>query len=469
MMLRILPRRFCVLLILSVLTACTSVPKDYGIGQLEPLLENKTHLAQALPKPGLVSTLSQQVVDNLLAKPLDLLDAEKIALQKNPMLRANLWSVGVAEADYAQAGRLPNPTLSYEQFPGGEFDSTLLFDLNGLFLIPLRRQVAARRLEQARYVAAGAVLDYLADTRNAWIQAVSQRQHTELVRRAVEAAQTANSLTRQMSAIGHSSVLDAARSEAFLGELKASLSKQQLREGAARESLIRQLGLWGEQAQQLSLPSRLPTLPETPLAIDSIERQAVLQRLDVQMAKMNLEAMASNLDLTRSNAFISVLEAGPVVERVDDETERGFEIEWKLPIFDAGGVKNDKAKILFEQAQAQAEATTINAVSRAREAMAGYQSAWEIARFYQRQLLPLRQRISQEQLLRYNGMLISVFDLLDDAREATGIAAGYVDATRDFWLADTALKQALIGNDNTMTMNFDSDTARPSSVGGEAH
>ena len=31
--------------------------------------------------------------------------------------------------------------------------------------------------------------------------------------------------------------------------------------------------------------------------------------------------------------------------------------------------------------------------------------------------MPLRKRISEEKLLRYNGMLISVFELLADARE----------------------------------------------------
>jgi outer membrane protein TolC len=59
--------------------------------------------------------------------------------------------------------------------------------------------------------------------------------------------------------------------------------------------------------------------------------------------------------------------------------------------------------------------------------------------------VPLRKSISDENLLRYNGMLISVFDLLADAREQVRAVAGSVQATRDFWIAQTNLQTALTG------------------------
>ena len=116
-------------------------------------------------------------------------------------------------------------------------------------------------------------------------------------------------------------------------------------------------------------------------------------------------------------------------EKAEGETERGYELELRLPIFDAGGVKTRKAKIVFEQAQAQAESTAVAAASAAREALASYRSSWEIAQHMRSQMLPIRQRISSEQLLQYNGMLISVFDLLNDLLSATNMEAEYVDAS----------------------------------------
>ena len=59
--------------------------------------------------------------------------------------------------------------------------------------------------------------------------------------------------------------------------------------------------------------------------------------------------------------------------------------------------------------------------------------------------MPLRKRIAEENLLRYNGMLIGVFELLADARAQIASVNSYIDALRDFWIAQADLDMALIG------------------------
>ena len=59
--------------------------------------------------------------------------------------------------------------------------------------------------------------------------------------------------------------------------------------------------------------------------------------------------------------------------------------------------------------------------------------------------MPLKKRISEENQLRYNGMLLSVFDLLADTRSQISTVNGYIEALRDFWLAQADLDMALIG------------------------
>jgi hypothetical protein len=63
--------------------------------------------------------------------------------------------------------------------------------------------------------------------------------------------------------------------------------------------------------------------------------------------------------------------------------------------------------------------------------------------------VPLKKRISDEQMLRYNGMLIGVFTLLADAREQARSVNGAIEALRDFWIADSALKMAQTGRSST--------------------
>lgn len=426
-----------------IVSACASVPSDRGVGEVESIYGEKVQGAYRLPRIGEPQPMTPEELGDLLKEPLSIETAERISVEANPVVKAKLANVGIAEADYAQAGRMENPGLSYERFSQEENSTTLLFDIGGVLLMPLKRRVEAGRLESARYRAARDVLSHVADTRKAWINAVAEKQQTALIRRAVETAETGNNLTRQMAALGHSNVIEAAQSELVLGELRSTLIRQQLKEQASREMLIRQLGLWGEQARAFSVPDQLPSLPVQPVDIPAVEQEAVRGRLDVQIAKLNLESLAKNLNLTQLNPFLSAIEFGPVWEKAEGERETGYEIELRLPIFDAGGVKTEKARIIFDQAQAQAEATAVAAASAARQALTTYQSSWEIANYMQTQMLPIRQRISAERLLQYNGMLISVFDLLSNLLSATTMESDYVNAMRDFWLADAGLQNAL--------------------------
>lgn len=449
-------------------TACTSVPKDGGISGVEAAYRDRVKSAYRLPRLGEALPMTSDEVSEILQNPLSLVDAERISVEANPMVKAKLSNVGIAEADYAQAGRMENPGLTYERFSKEDNSASLLFDIGGLVLMPLKRQMEARRLEAARYNAAIDVLDHIAMTRKAWINAVAEKQQTALIERAVESVETSNNLTRQMTALGHSSVIEAAQSELVVGGMQSTLIKQRLAEGAAREQLVRQLGLWGKQARLLTLPDQLPEAPDEALDIPAVEQQAIEGRLDVQMAKFNLEGMAKNLKLTKLNPFLSAIEFGPVREKAEGETERGYELELRLPIFDAGGVKTRKAKIVYEQAQAQAESTAVAAASAAREALASYRSSWEITQHMRSRMLPLRQRISSEQLLQYNGMLISVFDLLNELLSATNMEADYVNSLRSFWLAETNLQSVLTGA-GSAEMNFAGSAAMPYSGASEEH
>ena len=60
-------------------------------------------------------------------------------------------------------------------------------------------------------------------------------------------------------------------------------------------------------------------------------------------------------------------------------------------------------------------------------------------------MIPLRKTISEENQLRYNGMLISVFELLADSRDQVNSVMAALNAEQQFWQADAALQASLIG------------------------
>ena len=219
---------------------------------------------------------------------------------------------------------------------------------------------------------------------------------------------------------------------------------------ATREKLTRLLGLWGE-AIQFKLPERLPDLPTSPDELPNVEQVALAQRLDVQAMRSGTESLAKNLRLAKATRFINVLELGParVLEGArSDPYKKGFEVSLEIPLFDWGTARVAKAEALYMQSVNQLAETAINARSEVREAYHGYRLSYDIAKHYRDEVVPIRKRIADENLLRYNGMLIGVFDLLADARSQITRVKDYIDALRDFWLAKADLDMAMIGKPN---------------------
>ena len=48
-------------------------------------------------------------------------------------------------------------------------------------------------------------------------------------------------------------------------------------------------------------------------------------------------------------------------------------------------------------------------------------------------------------MLRYNGMLIGVFELLADSRDQILSVSAAINAQKQFWLTDAALQATLVG------------------------
>jgi outer membrane protein TolC len=171
------------------------------------------------------------------------------------------------------------------------------------------------------------------------------------------------------------------------------------------------------------------------------------QRLDVQMAKRSTEATASNLGLTKATRFINVFDAGYANKsQTGLPRENGYEISLELPIFDWGSARTARAEAIYMQAVQRTADTAVRARSEVREAYSAYRTSYDIARHYRDEVVPLRKRISDEVLLRYNGMLASVFELLTDARSQVGSVNAAIQAQRDFWIAQTNLEAAINGN-----------------------
>jgi outer membrane protein TolC len=230
------------------------------------------------------------------------------------------------------------------------------------------------------------------------------------------------------------------------------------------------MGLWGEDIA-FRLPDRLPDLPQSPREIAEIEAQALRQRLDVQGAMKDAESVAASLGLTRVTRLIDVLEVGyRNNSATGEERQTGYEIELRLPIFDWGGARVARAEHTYMQAVNRAADVAVQARSEVREAYSAYRTTFDLARHYRDEIVPLRKRISEENVLRYNGMLISIFELLADARQQVTAVSTYIEALRDYWLAEGALELAMTAKSpRPMGLPPSGTTATAGSAAGLGH
>ncbi|WP_240638221.1 TolC family protein [Pseudomonas jilinensis] len=384
----------------------------------------------------------RQRVDELLAEPLSLEAAVEVALLNNPGLQARLFDLGIADAERVQASRVPNPGFSIGRVSRGsevEWERGLHLNLARLIALPMTRRIAEGQSEQVQQEVSLEVIRLATQTRIAWYRAVAAEQSLAYSKQVMEAAEAAAELARRMAVVGNYNTLQQAREQSFYAEAALGQLQAERERMASREALIRQLGVWGEQLA-FSLPERMPELPTAPLDQPQIERQAMFSRLDVQAARLAAERMADNLKLGRATRFINVLELGLEHNSSNqDPVQRGVEISVELPLFDWSGARMARNEALYMQTVQRTAEVAVNARSQVRESYLSYRNAWDVAAHYRDEIVPLRQRISEEQLLRYNGMFIGVFDLLADAREQIATVNRYLQAQRDFWVAQAEL------------------------------
>jgi outer membrane protein TolC len=177
---------------------------------------------------------------------------------------------------------------------------------------------------------------------------------------------------------------------------------------------------------------------------------AIQQRLDVRLARLQLDVAGQAQGLSLLNRLVDV-ELGVRHDTVFDNgtgeraNRKGYELAVRVPLFDWGG-----AQRAAMNAQSLAAANRYDSVARAasshlRQSYSAYRTAYDVARHYRDEIVPLQKTIADENVLRYSGMLIGVFELLADTREQIASVTGAIDALERFWLADAALSSTLIG------------------------
>lgn len=446
-------RVFAFLPVLLLAAGCASFSPDGGLDFVKAAAKRETGQdVVRWASPGEGDAVSERVAA-LLKGPISAEGAVQVALLNNRDLQSILQDLALAEADLVQAGRLPNPHIAIARSKvGGDvtFEQALGFNVMSLLTMPLATEIEKRRFAGMQRQVAVEVIRLASETRKAWFQAVAAEETVRYLRMVRTSAEAGAELARRMARVGNWSALSQAREQSFYADAALQLARAERSSLAARERLVRLMGM--SAAGAVTLPERLPDLPGQADDLPDVEQRAMGSRVDLQIARLDAEAQARSLGLARATRFVNVVDLEGRREHEhfggaegSSTTKRTWEISFELPLFDFGTARVARAEALYMRSVHRAAGLVAAARSEVREAHAGYRAAYDIARFHRDEIVPLRKKIGEENLLRYNGMLIGVFELLADARAQVSSVNASIEALRDFWLAKADLDMALVG------------------------
>src|SRR6266568_2889434 len=265
---------------------------------------------------------AQTSIASLLNRPLTADSAVQIALLNNHNLQATYEELGIAQADLVEAGLLRNPIFTFQRrFPGEAMEMDVLKEFIDIFLLPLRKRIAAAQFEAAKLRIGHEILKTAAEVRVVFYEHQGDQQLVDLRKTVAEATERSAETALRMQQAGNLRNLDLATEEASHAQAKIELAKTQSEAVQTREKLNKLMGAFGTQTNWTVAP-RLSELPGSEVSTAQLESRAIQQRLDLAAARQQFIAEARDkMLLSRRQVEYFKSTALPIRTRVTEESQ----------------------------------------------------------------------------------------------------------------------------------------------------
>ncbi len=388
-------------------------------------------------------------VEEMLADELSLNEAVQIALLNNQHLQSTYEQLAIARASLVQAGLLKNPVFdgSYKwvRHGGHVIEMGVVQDFMDVMMTPLKRRIASTELEEVKAAVTAQVLDVAYDTRRAYIELQMDRQTMEMFEDVLLAAEASYEMAGRLRNAGNITKLNLFGKQAIYEEAKLQCSSLEIAVLEDRERLNTLMGLWGKHTDW-TVTAELPEIPEKPMDLTQLEKRAIENSLDLSMSYNRVKALAQDLGMTNITSVFPEFGIGADSEREPDGTwVVGPMLDIPLPLFDQGQAVRSMARAQLRRAWREYSGLAVEIHSSVRRARHRLLNARRQAVFYRKVFVPLSERIMAQTQLRYNGMLLGVFELLQAKQSEINAKRRYIQSLRNYWIARSELQQILDG------------------------
>lgn len=441
--------RGAIFLAAVMLVGCAATPPD-GVRAVDAELSRRT--GESLPGGPIASAVEAQ-----LAQPLTPDVAARVALMNNRRVRATIASLHVAESDVVRAGLLSNPAFDVDakflEAGGGTIvEAAVSQNLLDVFLVPLRRRLAAAEFEVAWREILLSLLDVVRDARAALIESQAAAEQSTLRRSIVEMSTLRAEFAHRVRAAGSLTDLDVALIDADVEQARLDASIARGAELAARERANVALGFFGPRADAWRA-APLVDRPGEAGAFDAFEADVVRASVELDRDRAALAAGATSLAFRRTFAWGDELHVGAAGEREPDgKWAVGPAVGGTIPLWDFGGTRVARARATLEQARESYYARAVEVRAAARSARDQLALARSQVERLNATVVPLQRQITKLSLLQYNAMQIDAMALLNVRRTELQLLSQAIDARRRCALAEAEVQHLRAGGRATMAM-----------------
>ncbi len=361
--------------------ACTPVQK-YHPAPIVPAQTAAKLESRTLADPGLKQFMEKNLGHPVRTWPIETWDLNELALAAyyfNPQMQVARAQAEAAEAAITTAGARPNPSLALS----GGVPSPYLFGLDLLFpVIRARRQTIKVEQAQALSLAARCALGMAtwkvrSGVRTAALDyALSLRRQELLDKETKLRAQQVQWLSERVTAG------EVARPEVEWARLqwldtRMALRTAQGRVPEARATLAAATGVPVSALNGINLSWQ--TFDQPPdvrtLSVQIIQREAVLNRLDVRQSLAQYQAAEAALQLEIARQYPN-LTLGPGYHFEESDNFFTLSFATVLPIFNRNQGPIAEAEARRKVAAANFLATQANAIAQSEQALARYRTAY---------------------------------------------------------------------------------------------
>ena len=383
--------------------------------------------------------ISERRIRELLAQPLSVEDAVQIALLGNPSLQAAFQELGISEADLVQSGRLPNPGFTFRHAASGgvyDIEETLSVNVLGAAdpaVCASSRAAAIRggaERGDARDRAAGRSARAMRTTRRSRRTNRSATASKSSGGRGGRGARAPHACRRQLEPARRGS-----RSGLLPGcSLNSERRPARAHRGVARD-LAQLLALEIRGGRLSASPIGCPLCPPQRSRCDPISmRAASTGASTLQMLRARIDALAATPAAHQGDAARQRARRGtdprptgrPVREALRTRLSKS---PWRCRFSTAAAPRPESRGPLRPRRSTASRRRPSMPARRCGRHTPPTAPRFDMAIQQRDEVVPLRQSSREQNLLRYNASLISIFELLADAGAQIAAVDDYIQAS----------------------------------------